>query len=154
MAGYYLDSSALAKFYHPEAGSGAVEDLILHSAAVILISRLSVVELHSVFAGKVRTGVVSADEAAALRHRFLEDIANGLLGVVGLTSEHYEEAAGLIQLHGAANGLRTLDSLQLAVALSLQRVGAIENLVVGDKILCKVAAIEGMPVVNPESATP
>ena len=46
--------------------------------------------------------------------------------------------------------MRTLDSLQLAVALGLYRSGAVENLVAADKVVCKVAAVEGMPVVDPE----
>jgi len=46
--------------------------------------------------------------------------------------------------------LRTLDSLQLAVALSLHRSDAAESLVAADKILCKVAVLEGVPVTDPE----
>jgi hypothetical protein len=110
-----------------------------------------VVEVQSAFAGKVRSGVISADDAAGLRRRFLEDIASGVLKVVALTGDHYDGASALIERHGESHGLRTLDSLQLAVALSLHRAGAVDNLVAADKVLCKVAAIEGMPVTDPES---
>jgi PIN domain nuclease of toxin-antitoxin system len=51
VAGYFLDSSAVAKVYHTEAGSPAVEKLVWGSPAAILISRLSVVEVQSSFAG-------------------------------------------------------------------------------------------------------
>src|SRR5437879_5626208 len=141
MAGHFLDSSAVAKFYHAEVGSAAVEQIVLEPAASILISRLSMVEVRSVFAGKVRSGVISAGDVADLRRRFFEDIANGLFKIVALTSDHYERAGELIEHHGASHGLRTLDSLQLAVALSLHHDGAIENLVAADRVLCKVAAI-------------
>ncbi|MBI4874348.1 MAG: type II toxin-antitoxin system VapC family toxin [Acidobacteria bacterium] len=151
MAGYFLDSSALAKLYHAEVGSAAVEQMVPHSAAAILISRLSVVEVQFVFAGKIRSGMISTGEAAGLRHRFLEDITNGVLKVVALTGDDYEGAGALIERHGASHGLRTLDSLQLAVALSLHRARAVENFVAADKVLCKVAAVEGMPVIDPES---
>jgi hypothetical protein len=57
----------------------------------------------------------------------------------------------LIERHGASHGLRTLDSLQLAVAPSLHRGGAVENLVAADKVVCNVAAVEGMPVIDLES---
>lgn len=77
MAGHFLDSSALAKLYHAEVGSTAVEALVLRSAATNLISRLSVVEVQSAFSGKVRSGVISVEDAAGLRRRFLEDIVNG-----------------------------------------------------------------------------
>jgi len=36
------------------------------------------------------------------------------------------------------------------VALALYRGGAVENLVAADKVVCKVAAVEGMPVADPE----
>jgi len=150
MAGCFLDSSALAKLYHAEVGSTAVEQVVLHSDAIVLVSRLSVVEVQSAFAGKVRAGVISGGDAAGLRRRFLEDIANGLFRVVALTSDHYEQAGELIERHGASRGLRTLDALQLAVTLSLHRDSAIENLVAADKVLCKVAAIEWVPVTDPE----
>jgi predicted nucleic acid-binding protein len=152
MAGRFLDSSAVAKFYHPELGSGAVEQIVQDPAASILISRLSVVEIQSVFAGKIRSGVISAGDAADLRRRFFEDVASGLFRIVALSSEHYEIAGQLIEAYGATHGLRTLDSLQLAVALSLSRAGAVEDFVVADKILNKVAAIEGLSVTDPESA--
>ena len=126
MAGHFLDSSALAKLYHAEVGSAAVEELVLRSAATILISRLSVVEVQSAFSGKVRSGVISAGDAAGLRRRFLEDIVNGVFRVVAVTRDHYDQAGELVERHGASLGLRTLDSLQLAVALSLHRGGAIE----------------------------
>ena len=115
MAGRILDSSAVAKFYHPELGSAVVEQIVLDPAASILISRLSVVEMQSVFAGKVRSGAISAVDAADLRRRFLEDVANGLFKILALTSENFEEAGRLIECYGASHGLRTLDSLQLAV---------------------------------------
>lgn len=152
MPGRFLDSSAVAKFYHPESGSAVVEQMVLDPAAGILISRLSVVEIQSVFAGKVRCGAISAGDAADLRRRFFEDVANGMFGIVALSSEHFDEAGQLIEPYGASHGLRTLDSLQLAVALSLYRAGAVEDFVVADKILSKVAAIEGARVTDPESA--
>jgi predicted nucleic acid-binding protein len=151
VAAYFLDSSALAKLYHTEAGSAVVEELALSATATVLISRLAVVEVQSAFAGKVRTGVISAGDAAGLRRRFLEDITSGAFRVVALTSNHYDQAGELIERHGASHGLRTLDSLQLAVALSLHRSSAIENFVTADKVLCKVAAVEGIPVIDPES---
>lgn len=150
MAGHFVDTSALAKLYHDEAGSAYVEDLVLQSGAIIIISRVAVVEVQSVFARKVRSGVIDADDAVRLRKLFLEDMASQIFRVIELTRGHYAGAAELIQRHGISLGLRTLDSLQLAVALSLHRRGAVESVVASDKILCKVAGVEGMPVIDPE----
>jgi hypothetical protein len=43
------------------------------------------------------------------------------------------------------------NALHLAVALSLHRGGAIEVLVAADRVLCTVAAVEGISVTDPES---
>ena len=151
MAGLFLDTSALAKLYHPEAGSSIVEGLVLRSSAAIFISRLAVVEARSVFAGKTRSGVITASAAVILRRRFLEDIANQVFRVIALTSDHYGEAGELIERHGTSLGLRSLDALQLAVALSLHRAGVAESLVASDRVLCKAARAEGVQVIDPES---
>ena len=150
MAALFLDTSALAKLYHPEAGSAFVEDLVLRSGATIIISRLTVVEVQSVFARKIRSGAIAAADSVLLRGLFEEHMANDLFRVIGLTRAHYLGAGELIHRHGTSLGLRTLDSLQLAVALSLHRRGAVESVVASDKILCKVAGVEGMPVTDPE----
>jgi hypothetical protein len=83
----------------------------------------------------------------------MEDIANWVFSVAALTRDHYDEAGGLIEPHGAACALPTPDRLQLGVALSLHRGGAVENLVDADLLLCKVGAVKGRPVTDPESAT-
>ncbi len=50
MAAYFLDSSALAKLYHPEIGTPEIDKIIQTPGAQIRISRLTVVEIPSVFA--------------------------------------------------------------------------------------------------------
>ena len=47
--------------------------------------------------------------------------------------------------------LRTLDALQLAVAIDLQRKGAIDRVVSADKDLLAVAVAEGLGVLDPEN---
>jgi hypothetical protein len=39
--------------------------------------------------------------------------------------------------------------MQLSVALDLRRRGAASDLVASDKILCNVATLEGLAVINP-----
>jgi uncharacterized protein with PIN domain len=55
VAAYFFDTSALAKIYHHEAGSHRVEEMVRNPGHRILISRLAVVEMHSVFGVKVRS---------------------------------------------------------------------------------------------------
>lgn len=56
MAGYFVDTSALAKLYHEEFGSDYVEGMLNRPGSRGMISRLSLVEIESVLAIKVRTG--------------------------------------------------------------------------------------------------
>ena len=53
---YFFDSSAFVKHYHAETGTAEVDRLFTGTDAVILLSRLGVVETQSAFARKVREG--------------------------------------------------------------------------------------------------
>ena len=46
--------------------------------------------------------------------------------------------------------LRTLDALQLAVVLELRNQKLLDHFVAADTILCGIAGLEGLSVVNPE----
>ena len=46
--------------------------------------------------------------------------------------------------------LRTLDAIQLAVALRLHQAAPIDRFVFADQRLCDVATVEGLAVFNPE----
>jgi len=56
--------------------------------------------------------------------------------------------------YGVAEGLRTLDALQLAIALDLRQFGLITVMVAADQKLCRVAALSGCSAVNPEKPGP
>jgi predicted nucleic acid-binding protein len=59
MPGYFFDTSALVKHYHPEAGSAEVDRLWNDPLQSLFASRLSALEIVSAFAGKVRAGAIS-----------------------------------------------------------------------------------------------
>ncbi len=149
MAAYFFDSSALAKLYHRETGSSLVEELARNPVHRILISRLAVVEMHSVFALKVRSRAIDADDATALRRRFLADILSGNFGVLALAPAHYERAEQIIASYGFHKGIRTLDALQLSVAGALPK-SLLDHFVASDRALCEVAVLERLSVINPE----
>lgn len=146
----FFDSSALIKLYHPELGSQRVAALFGGADGSIIISRLAGVELHSALALKTRTGHLDNERSAALRIRFLNDVASGAIALVAVSEFHYPAAERLIIRYGDRQGLRTLDALQLAVALEVQQRVGIDALVAADKVLCEVAALEGFAVINPE----
>lgn len=151
MGRYFFDSSALAKRYHPEIGSAEVERLFAEPAREICISRLSFVETQSAFAMKVRSGFLTVEEAEKQRERLMADIASREIEVRGMAASHFAGAEKLIRRHGYTHRLRTLDALQLAVAIELLSQGLLDKFVVADKVLAEVAALEGVSVLNPET---
>ncbi len=153
MADYYLDTSALVKYYIIETGTLWVRSLIDRRDAgqwgdVISTSALTWAEMISAFSRRHRSKGISARWCAALIDRFLTDgprysrlpVDDATIGL----------AIELIQRHP----LRAYDAVQLATALRLDRVLRDNRLspvtfVSADGALCDVARAEGMSAENP-----
>jgi len=147
---YFFDSSALAKRYHPEDGSAQVAAFFVEPERRIIISHLTVVEMRSMFAGKVRMGVLTPAQVNELVEHFKSDVAARRIEVFVVTEFNYQQAEGLIARHGFEHRLRSLDALQLAVALDLRGQAIGQTMVASDKTLCDVAILEGLSVLNPK----
>ena len=150
MAQYFFDTSAAVKYYHAEAGTPKVSAIFAEPGRSFRIC-LGLLEIQSAFAMKVRTGALDRTAAGEQRARLLLDIASGDIEVYTVTEDHFAAAERLIGRHGFAHRLRTLDALQLAVALDLWSQGLLEQFVVADQALSEVAAIEGLTILNPEA---
>lgn len=151
MAQYFFDTSALAKYYHTEAGSQRVSAIFAEPNRQIRVSSLGVLETQSVFAMKVRMGELDLKAAGIQRAMMMLDIAAGTVAVHGLRANHLMTAERLIGRHSFSRPLKTLDALQLAVALELSQHGLLDTFVVADKRLSEIASAEGLTVLNPES---
>jgi len=148
--GFFVDTSALAKLYHRELGSAYLERLLLNSGTRFWISRLSIVEMESVFAIKVRSGQLDISNLAIARRRLRADLAQKRIFVGPPTTEkHFAEARRLLAQYAVAEGLRTLDS-QLAVALDLWQAGLVQTMLAADQRICRVARLGGCPAVDPQ----
>jgi predicted nucleic acid-binding protein len=150
LAGYFLDTSALAKLHHEESGSEYVERISSQPGSKSIVSRLSLVQMESVFAIKVRTGVLNEFGRSIVLRRLRADIARNRL-IVGPAIEprHYRSAAKLLRLHGVSRWLRTLDALQLAIAIDMLEASRISVILSADKRLCEVAEACGCPAIDP-----
>jgi len=148
MATYFIDTSALVKYDHAEDGTQEVTRLLEEPAARHYISRLSLVETVSAFAVKCRMRHIEEREFDAPRRRFYHDIGQGHFRMLPVTAAGYQEATELIARH-VQRRLRTLDALQLAVALALAHRGMIDRFVCADQLLCEAAMAEGLMVINP-----
>lgn len=150
MADRFFDTSAVAKHYRAEIGTAKVDALLTEAGARHFLSALAVVEMHSLLARLTRMGQITAADFRLARARFLADIVAGLWQVVSVADVHLHHAEQLLVRHGLGRSLRTLDALQLAVALGLNAVAPLDAFVCADANLCSIAAAEGLKVLNPE----
>jgi predicted nucleic acid-binding protein len=152
MAGHFLDTSALVKHYHPEKGTDEVDRLWNDPGHELFTSRLSTLEIVSAFAGKVRAGVLTVAGFENLRRRFSADLSKKKRPIsVRILVLHYQQADRLLRQYGPTERLRTLDALQLAVALDLRNRGEISQFACSDQILLSVAGREGLATFDPEN---
>ena len=145
----FFDSSA--KFYHLEAESDEVESIILSENDEVRISRLIVVEICSVFAIKVRTNILTEDDAQRLIRQFRHHLVSGRFEVFAIGDAEFRMAEFLIHQHAFHERLGTLDALQLAVGLALRCEKLLDLFVSADLSLGRVASLEGLQVLNPEA---
>lgn len=126
-----------------------MEAILAESGNLCIISRLSVVEIHSVFATKVRRQEITEQDFDLLRRRFLSDGKQRLFRVVPISTAIFQQAVLLLRGNALSNSLRTLDAVQLAVALELHRSGRMDHFVTADKALATIATREGLSIVDP-----
>ena len=151
MANFFLDTSALAKLYHTEIGSDYLERVLQQPGVRSLISPLSIVEMESVFAIKVRSGQLDSSGMAIARRRLRADLAQRrILVAPPIEQRHLHGARSLLGRYGVDEGLRTLDALQLSIALDLQDAGLIAVIVAADQRLGRVARLAGCSAIDPQ----
>jgi hypothetical protein len=95
-------------------------------------------------------GLITPADFQLLRRRFLTEVGRRRFEVVRMTGRHYQEAEWLIRNHGLSQRIRTLDALQLSVALELRGRSLLDHLVCADISFIAVAVAEGLSVINPE----
>lgn len=135
----YLDASALAKLYSPEAGSREL-NRALAGRRDLLLSDLAITEVVSALARRRREGTLSARTTQLVHRTLLAHLDAGIyqrLDLVPATHRHAERL-----LLGAAEPLRAGDALHLAAALA---AGA-ATVVTLDRRLIRAAAEAGLQV--------
>jgi predicted nucleic acid-binding protein len=147
---YYLDASALVKRYVNELGSSWVRAITdVAGSPVLLTSRMTLAEVISAFARRLREGVLAADEFATARDAFRSDclveyqIMPPTVAVVDL-------ACALLERHP----LRAYDAIHLATALTAHQFLVSEGhpalvFLSSDDRLIRAANAEGLVSDNP-----
>ncbi|MBE0428154.1 MAG: type II toxin-antitoxin system VapC family toxin [Nitrospirae bacterium] len=113
----FLDTSSLIKLYHTEEGSDIVMNALSNDIREIILSELAILEFRSALWKKIREKEIKEKTAIEVIKCFQNDGDN--FHWILLQSDIVESASNLLMKYGS-QGLRTLDSLQLAAALTLR----------------------------------
>lgn len=150
MRSYYLDASALVKRYVDEVGSNWLRAITDPTQSPLLFtSRMTIVEVISAFARRVREGSLTPGEFATLRDAFRNDCLNEYQ-IMPPSVAVVDLACTLLERHP----LRAYDTIHLATALSAQRF-LVQRSLPGLTFLCaddrlnNAATAEGLAVDNP-----
>jgi len=147
-----FESSAFVKYFRSEEGSDKVIVLIDDPTNQTFISWLTLVEMHSALARRVRVGELTVAEFDQVRRYLYAQLRSGRFRVVWWSSRHLWKAVRLLLRYGMTDPLRALDALQLATALDLKEQELLDDLVCSDDLLCALAQREGLAVINPKLA--
>lgn len=140
----FLDTSSLLKLYHQEIGTESIEKIFLENKIeIIFLSELTKIEVSSAIWKKVRTQELSLEDATNLREAIEIDFKKFLF--VPVESSLLETANQLLQKYGPY-GLRALDSIQLAAAVTLK--GRTDLFITNDQLLKTFFVSEGLKVLE------
>ena len=152
MVGFFCDSSAIVKRYVNETGSNFVDNLVaVNSGNIILLARITRVEVASAIARRLKTGSLTTADAQNALAAFQHDLTNNYF-TVEITPVLLSIAMNLATKHA----LRGYDAVQLAATLEAndERIasGLLPlTLVSADTDLNTAAQAEGLNVENPNN---
>ena len=112
----FLDTSLLLKLYHKEDGSEKLIEKVLAAEAVYLAT-LAKLEFRSALWRKIRMSEITEDECIAVIQIFLQD-EHKYCWV--LQDQRINQVTQELLMKWGEEGLRTLDSIQLASAITLK----------------------------------
>ncbi len=139
----FLDTSSLIKLYHQEVGSDTVMRAISNDVEEIFLSELATLEFRSALWKKIREREIEENAAIEVIQCFQKDSDN--FQWILLQSDIVELASHLLMKYGN-RGLRTLDSLQFATALTLKDEECV--FLTSDKLLRTLLEKEGLNVLS------
>jgi predicted nucleic acid-binding protein len=134
----YLDTSALAKIYVAERESRELESALLGRRDLI-VSNLTITELTSAIARRVRNAELAPAHARRIYQRVLRDLTAGEFRRAELTTGVHREAERLLMTVGGRLALRAGDALHLALA----SIAGARALVTFDRRMAEAAATVG-----------
>ncbi|MBK9458731.1 MAG: type II toxin-antitoxin system VapC family toxin [Sphingobacteriales bacterium] len=136
----FIDTSSIFCLYHYESGTNEMEE-IFHKQKIstIFLAEITKLEFESAVWKKVRTKEIDKIHALQLLTAFEKDFSK--YHFVSTDNTVIETAKLLLSKYGS-DGLRTLDSIQLATAVVLKKYVQLNKC--ADKLLEKLMLLEGL----------
>ncbi len=129
----YIDTSALAKWYVPEAGSEKFSRWI-QGREDTCISSLTITEFRCLLARRQRMNMLTAIDVQKIFARFRQDIEDGHLISYPVENYHILNASLMIESMPSVP-LRTLDALHLTIADGI----GVKHVATADKVMRQAA---------------
>jgi len=142
---FFLDTSALVKVYHKEAGTEEVLN-IYEGQKDIVLSELSKIEFIATIHRKFREKEIDEEIIGVLLEKFQFDIEDKYELLI-FSSAVIDEAFRLLCKYRKTEAFRSLDSIQLAFYVVYCDSGDV--FVCPDARLAKIAKLEGYEVLIP-----
>ena len=139
----FFDTSALVKRYAEEPGSQRVDELI-DSDRTVVISSLAIIETVSAFKRKHNRGQLTESRMNRLLGLFFEEALEDFV-IIPIEESIVSFSFELV----LENDLRTLDSLQLSAAISVDTADTEVTFVSADTELTAAATVHGLSVESP-----
>jgi len=137
----FLDTSSLLKVYHKEQETDEILLLISQEVENIYLSEIAKIEFNSAIFNKVRQKQFSVEKAIQMILYFEKDYENFIW--IEVNSNIISKSKELIKKYGI-NGLRTLESIQLACAIS--KSNEINQFKTSDLVLKKIFTLENLTI--------
>ncbi len=150
---YFLDTSALAKYYHIEPGSDQVARIIEDTNSTVVFSPIAILEFHSQLALKVRDtsqAKFNTDSFHKVCGLFCYHIVRGRFSTIDLPEGFVFIATDLIRDYGCNRSLRHMDAIQLCNYLAYLQLHSDAIFVSSDKKLLGIVKFIGLRYFNPE----
>ncbi len=107
----FFDSSAFAKRYIEEKGSGEVDDLC-HATDRLALSSICVPEIVSALNRRIREKTISGADYIAIKAHLLDDVRD--VEIVNITDDVVAQSMRILE----QSPVRAMDSLHIACALA------------------------------------
>ena len=144
---YYFETSALAKRYFPEMGSGVVSSLFLEKTEedTFITSRFTSLEIEAIAARALKAQLMTPESHGAILNSYAEDLKLHIT-VIPFTAAHFSEALKAIRQYT----LRAGDAIHLAASIGIRELLSEDvTLVTSDRELYNAGEEAGLTVINP-----